>query len=155
MFFISIPLRFGLGLAGGLFSPRQVVLAGMSVGALGLVGMLLLEGTAAAVSLMVSLAVVEGVASVNWITVGDYFGRSHFASLMGVMSAFLNVGSAIAPVLSGWVFDQTQSYNLVLLTSAPLFLAGGILFALARKPTLAQPAASPVPADLPSQTRVS
>jgi hypothetical protein len=42
-----------------------------------------------------------------------------------------------------------------LLTSAPLFLAGGILFALARKPTLAQPAASPVPADLPSQTRVS
>ena len=139
MFFLSIPLRFGLGLAGGLFSPRKVVFAGMSIGALGLLGMLTLEGVPAVVGLIVALAVVEGVTSVNWITVSDYFGRSRFASLMGVMSAFLNLGSATAPVLSGWAFDQTQSYNLVLATCLPLFLAGGIVFALARPPSLPGP----------------
>jgi len=136
IFILSIPLRFGLGLAGGLFSPRKVVFAGMSVGALGLLGMLTLEGVPAVVGLVVALAVVEGVTSVNWITVSDYFGRSRFASLLGVMSAFLNIGSATAPVLSGWAFDRTQSYNLVLATALPLFLAGGIVFALARPPIL-------------------
>jgi MFS family permease len=143
MFFLSIPLRFGLGLAGGLFSPRKVVFAGMSIGALGLLGMLTLEGVPAVVGLVVALAVVEGVTSVNWITVSDYFGRSRFASLMGVMSAFLNLGSATAPVLSGWAFDRTQSYNLVLATCLPLFLAGGIVFALARPPTLPRPRIEP------------
>jgi sugar phosphate permease len=135
MFFLSIPLRFGLGLAGGVVSPHRVVFVGMGIGVLGLLGMLMLHGTPAVLSLMVALAVVESTSSVNWITVGNYFGRSHFASLMGLMSGFLNLGSAIAPVLSGWVFDQTQSYALVLMTGAPLFLLGGILFSLARRPS--------------------
>jgi len=144
MFFLSIPLRFGLGLASGVFSPRKVVFAGMSAGGLGVLGMLLLDGVPAVLALVVGLAVVESMSSVNWITVGDYFGRNHFASLMGAMSVFLNLGSVVTPVLSGLVFDQTKSYDLVLLIGAPLLLAGGIIFALARKPTLKErPAISP------------
>jgi nitrate/nitrite transporter NarK len=68
--------------------------------------------------------------------VGDYFGRGRFASLMGAMSVFHNIGLFVAPIFAGWVRDQTGSYSLVLLTFAPLFIASAIFFALARRPTL-------------------
>jgi MFS family permease len=49
---------------------------------------------------------------------------------------FHNVGLFIAPIFAGWVRDQTGSYNVVLLTFAPMFVASAIFFALARPPTL-------------------
>jgi cyanate permease len=55
---------------------------------------------------------------------------------MGAMSVFHNIGLFIAPIFAGWVRDQTGSYNLVLLTFAPLFVVSAIFFALARRPSL-------------------
>ena len=149
MFFLAIPLRFGLGVAGGHLSPRKLLLGGMSMGAIGLLAMLAMEGTAAVVIFILGMAVVEGVTSVNWIMVGDYFGRMRFASLMGVMSIFHNVGLVITPIFSGWVFDHTQSYTLVFLPFIPLYVLSGLSFAMARKPTLPQ---STIPASVKSET---
>lgn len=134
MFFLAIPLRFGMGIAGGHFSQRKLLFVGMNLGALGLLALLTLEGPAGVVLFILGLAVVEGVSSVNWIMLGDYFGRERFASLMGLMSMFHNVGLFISPIFSGWVRDQTGSYDLVLLTFIPLYIAGGFLFGLARRP---------------------
>lgn len=150
MFFLAIPLRFVMGVAGGSVSPRKLLFAGMNTGALGLLALLLLDGTAGVVLFIVALAVVEGVSSVNWIMLGDYFGRSRFASLMGIMSLFHNVGLFVSPIFSGWVKDQTGSYELVLITFIPLYVASGLLFSLARRPASPQ-----APAPEPERTRVS
>ena len=83
---------------------------------------------------VVCLAVVEGVTTVNWIMVGDYFGRSRFASLMGFMSVFHNIGLVIFPIYAGWIRDNTGSYDLALATMAPLFVVSALAFALARRP---------------------
>ena len=83
---------------------------------------------------ILGLAAVEGVSSVNWIMLGDYFGRERFASLMGIMSMFHNIRLFISPVFSGWVRDQTGSYDLVLVTFIPLYIVGGFLFGLSRRP---------------------
>jgi MFS transporter, OFA family, oxalate/formate antiporter len=136
MFFLAIPLRFLLGVAGGRFSSRKFLFWGMNLGAVGMFALWGVPGTAGVMLFVLGLAVAEGIASANWLMVGDYFGRDRFASLMGAMSVFHNVGLFIAPIFAGWVRDQTGSYNVVLLTFAPMFVASAIFFALARRPTL-------------------
>ena len=123
-----------MGVAGGKLSPRLLLFVGMNTGALALLSLLILNGTLAVVLFILALAVVEGVSSVNWIMLGDYFGRSRFASLMGVMSMFHNVGLFVSPIFSGWVKDQTGNYDLVLIAFIPLYVLSGCLFALARRP---------------------
>jgi MFS family permease len=135
MFFLAIPLRFLLGVAGGRFSSRKLLFWGMNLGAVGLFALWGAPGLVGVVIFVLGLAVVEGITSVNWLMVGDYFGRGRFASLMGAMSVFHNIGLFIAPIFAGWVRDQTGSYNLVLLTFAPLFVVSAIFFALARRPS--------------------
>jgi cyanate permease len=44
------------------------------------------------------------------------------------------MGMFVAPIFSGWVKDQTGSYNIVLISFAPLFMASGLMFLLARRP---------------------
>ena len=134
MFFMAIPLRFILGVAGGRVSPGKLLFAGMNLGALGLLALLFPGGPAGVVIFVLAFGVVEGVTSVNWIMLGDYFGRSRFASLMGFMSVFHNLGMFVAPIFSGWVKDRTESYDLVLVTFAPLFMASGLMFLMARRP---------------------
>lgn len=134
MFFMAIPLRFLLGVAGGKLSPRKLLFYGMNLGAVGLVGLWLLPQWPALVVFVLGLAIVEGITSVNWIMVGDYFGRARFASLMGAMSVFHNMGMFIAPIYAGWVRDSTGEYTIVLATFAPTFVLSGVMFALARRP---------------------
>ena len=134
MFFMAIPLRFLLGVAGGRFSPRKLLFYGMNLGAVGLLGMWLLPEWPALMVFILGLAIVEGITSVNWIMLGDYFGRSRFASLMGAMSVFHNMGMFIAPIYAGWVRDNTGGYEIVLATFAPTFVLSAVMFALARRP---------------------
>jgi MFS family permease len=49
-----------------------------------------------------------------WATVGDFFGRRHFATIRGSMSFFYMWGSFAGPVLAGAIYDRTQSYMIVL-----------------------------------------
>jgi MFS family permease len=150
MFFMAIPLRFLLGVAGGRLSPRKLLFYGMNLGAVGLLGLWLLPQWPALIVFILGLAIVEGITSVNWIMVGDYFGRNRFASLMGAMSIFHNIGMFIAPIYAGWIRDTTESYAIVLATFAPTFVISALMFALARRPTLPQ-GSQPTPA--PTQTR--
>ena len=134
LFFLAIPLRFLLGVAGGKISPRKLLFLGMNLGAVALTSLWLVPGIAGLIIFIVGLAVVEGVTSVNWIMVGDYFGRSRFASLMGFMSIFHNIGLFLFPIYAGWIRDTTGGYTVAMMTFIPMFAASALLFALARKP---------------------
>ena len=136
MFLMAIPLRFVLGVAGGKFSSQKLLFWGMNIGAIGIFALWALPSHLGVVIFMIGLAIVEGITSVNWLMVGDYFGRSRFATLMGVMSVFHNFGMFIAPLFAGFVRDYTASYDIVLLTFAPVFVISAVSFALARKPVL-------------------
>ena len=150
MFFLAIPLRFLLGVAGGRFAPRKMLFWGMNLGAVGLLALWGIPGIPGVIVFVVGLAVVEGITSVNWLMVGDYFGRSRFASLMGAMSVFHNIGLFIAPIFAGWVVDRTGSYELVLLTFAPMFVLSAVFFALARRPALPVLSGEPEPSVEPA-----
>jgi sugar phosphate permease len=49
-----------------------------------------------------------------WATVGDFFGRRNFATIRGMMSFFYSWGSFAGPIMAGLIYDQTQSYRMVL-----------------------------------------
>ncbi len=134
MFFMAIPLRFLLGVAGDKLAPRKLLFIGQNLGAVALVTLMVTHSVAGVVIFVLCLAVVEGVTSVNWIMVGDYFGRGRFASLMGFMSVFHNIGLVIFPIYAGWIRDTTGSYDVALATMAPLFVVSAFAFALARRP---------------------
>lgn len=151
MFVLAIPLRFVLGVTGGVVSPRKVLFTGMIIGAFALAMLWLLEPRFGVPIFIVGMAVVEGMSSPNWIMVGNYFGRSKFASLMGIMSLFHNIGLFISPIFSGWVRDTTGGYELVLIAFGPLYLISAVAFLMARRPasppTASQPLAGGTPAE--------
>jgi len=86
--------------------------------------------------LVLSLAVIEGISVLNWIAVGDYFGRARFGTISGIMTIFYSIGALIAPVISGWLFDQTNSYFWVLLITTGLLILSSVAFGFASEPTL-------------------
>ena len=134
-----------MGIAGDRVPGRLLLFAGMNIGALGLLALLVMDGTLSVVLFILALAIVEGVSSVNWIMLGDYFGRGRFASLMGLISVFHNIGLFISPIFSGWVKDQRGDYELVMMTFIPLFVLSAVMFGLSRRPAPPEPIASGPP----------
>ena len=62
-----------------------------------------------------------------WATVGDFFGRRHFATIRGMMSFFYMWGSFAGPVLAGVIYDKTQAYWMVLWIFLALLIIATLL----------------------------
>jgi MFS family permease len=71
---------------------------------------------------------------VNWSTVGEYFGRKNFAKIRGSMSFVSTWGSVIGPVITGAIYDYTQSYQIMIWAAAVLLLIASMLYAMVTKP---------------------
>ncbi len=64
----------------------------------------------------------------------DYFGTTHFASIMGWSSIIVMVGTVSGPLLAGILADSTGDYRLGFTIIAGLAFAGNIFWALASPP---------------------
>jgi len=77
---------------------------------------------------------VEALFPVSWATVGDFFGRKHFATIRGSMSFFYLWGPALGPVITGWVYDRHQSYAPLMSAYIAISVIAGLLYATLRPP---------------------
>ena len=134
MFFLGIPLRFLLGVTTDKFRGNVLLAAGMALGAVGMGGLWIGPGIVGMLLFVVGIAIVEGITSVNWLMLSDYYGRGRFATLMGFMSLFMNVGMFISPYASGLVRDATGNYYWVLAVFTPLYLVSAVAFLFATRP---------------------
>ena len=134
MHFLGIPLRFILGVTTGKFRSNLILAGGMALGAVGMWGLWLGPGVVGLLAFVIGIAVVEGITSVNWLMLSDYFGRGRFATLMGFMSLFMNIGLFASPLFAGIVFRLTGSYWLVLATFTPMYLVSALAFLLCTRP---------------------
>jgi hypothetical protein len=76
----------------------------------------------------------------------DYFGTHRFASIQGlIMTALMPVGIAL-PVLTGVVFDLTDTYRYIFLVYAGLTSMGALWVALVRRPPWSEAVAEQPPA---------
>ncbi|MCY4415440.1 MAG: MFS transporter [Chloroflexi bacterium] len=133
-YFATIPARFGMGLAATWVSPRLMLSLAMAVVTLCTVAALGVRGDAAAWFLIISSAAGQGVSSLAWITVGEYFGRRSFGTLVGLMTVFYGVSGLIVPALAGAAFDRTGSFVPVLLVVGILQAVSAGSFALVKRP---------------------
>lgn len=134
MFILGIPLRFVMGVTTDKLRGNIVMAAGMAIGAIGMGGLWIGPGILGLLLFVVGIAVVEGITSVNWLMLSDYYGRARFATLMGFISLFMNVGLFASPLLAGFVKDTTESYYIVLAVFTPLYLVSAVAFLFATRP---------------------
>ena len=83
---------------------------------------------------------VGGLLSVPPVAYANYYGRRSLGAIRGVTEPLTSFGQAIGAVLSGAVFDLTESYELAFLTFAILSGLAMLLGALG-------PAAAPTGAN--------
>lgn len=69
-----------------------------------------------------------------WAVIGTFFGRANYASIRGSVSFVQTAISLPAPVLAGWIYDTTQSYQVALLAVVGAYLTAFTLFWVCRPP---------------------
>jgi MFS family permease len=53
----------------------------------------------------------------------EFFGMKAFATVQGLLMAFITVGGIVAPLFAGWMYDVNQSYRLAFVILAGTTLA--------------------------------
>jgi MFS family permease len=82
----------------------------------------------------VLFSTLDAAFPVTWAISGDFFGRKHFATIRGNMTFFYMWGSALGPVIAGFIYDQTQDYSSVLWGAVGTLTLSGLLTALLIRP---------------------
>ena len=67
--------------------------------------------------------------------VGDYFGRRHFGSILGMNLVPSNIAMIFAPLFAGFMFDLRQSYVIPFATFTIMGFIGAFVILLARQPS--------------------
>jgi nitrate/nitrite transporter NarK len=129
------------GWLGDRQSKEKIGTFGVLLGAVGILALTYSDGAVGAlVVFAVLFAFGDGINSVTWALVGDYFGRRSFATIRGWIGMIQGIVCMPAAVLMGYVYDQTQSYTYALIPCAVAYLmSGAILWWLRlpqRRPTL-------------------
>lgn len=133
-FLMSIPFRFSLGMAGHRLSFQPLIAMGMFSAVSGCVLLIFSDSVSGLYPFVILLAVYEGAVVLQWIAIGNYFGRRNYGAITGIMRAFDAVGSFFAPLYAGWIFDRTESYAPALATFAAAFAAAALLYMISRRP---------------------
>jgi MFS family permease len=144
MFLMSIPLRLIVGFLGDKFPLQPMMGLGMMAASLAVVALLVVDGNLAVYLFVSLMAIEQGTSSLNWVSLGNFFGRTSFATLMGLISVVFNIGMLISPIYAGIMFDRTGSYSVVLISFLPIYMMAGVFFLMTRKPNAPISARTPV-----------
>jgi sugar phosphate permease len=126
--FCTVIVRPLTGWLGDRQSKQTIGAAGVLLGALGLA--VLTYGGGGLVSLVLFAFLFsfgDAINSVTWALVGDFFGRTHFATIRGWISMFQSVASIPSAVFTGWIYDQTQSYAYALIPFIISYAVAGLI----------------------------
>jgi MFS family permease len=140
--FSAVIVRPMTGWLGDRWSKQHIGAMGVILGGLGLVVLTCSDG---ALWHMVVFAILssfaDGVNSVTWALVGDFFGRNHFASIRGWMGMIQSLVAMPGAVFTGWVYDQTQSYTYAMIPFIVIYALAGLALWQAPRPRRPQPRA--------------
>jgi len=107
-----------------------VPFASFAIGALGHFLLLdLLHSTNALTAGAMALGFASGAGlQVTTYLVTRYAGLRNFGLVYGVISSMLMTGTALGPVLAGYIHDVTGHYDLLLYVASPMMLLCALLF---------------------------
>jgi MFS family permease len=116
---------------------RYCIAACYAGGGAGLLILLAWPGVGAVLAFTVVYGLTRGAQSfVTSLAWADYFGRDAQGAIRGLAAPARFVASAAGPVLGGWLYDATGSYEQAFAAFALAFVLGGVVAATARAPQL-------------------
>lgn len=132
---ISIVGRLGFGRMADSFVKRYVMAICLALIALGCFILANAQTLWHVIAFLIiySPAYGGGVVVMNAIR-GEYFGRQHFGTIMGLMDLIQMFGLVLGPVFAGYIFDTTGSYRLAFITFAIAAAIAMMLMLVARRP---------------------
>jgi MFS family permease len=132
--FGAVIVRPLTGWLGDRWSKQKIGSTGVLLGGLGIAVLTYSDGTLWHMVLFAILfAFADGINSVTWALVGDFFGRQQFATIRGWIGMIQSLASMPAAVFTGWIYDQTQSYTYALIPFIIIYsLAGLVLWQVPR-----------------------
>ena len=72
--------------------------------------------------------------TITWALIGQYFGRKNFGSLRGGVSLLQSLMSTTGPIIAGWTFDRTGSYEQALVGVGIIYALAAFVFWTLRTP---------------------
>jgi MFS family permease len=123
------------GLVAERVHVRYCIAACYAGGGAGIVILLTSPSLAAVLAFTAVYGLTRGAQSfVTSLAWAEYFGRDAQGAIRGLAAPARFVAAAAGPVLGGWLYDATGSYEGALLAFALAFLLGGLVAATARAP---------------------
>ena len=124
------------GFLGDRFNKRVIVVICMGSHATGLLMLAYAQGYL----MLIAFAILHGWA---WGTRGplmqairaDYFGASHFGTIMGWSSMIIMLGTTAGPIVAGVMADRTGNYEVGFTVLAIAAALGSLFFVFATKPS--------------------
>ena len=132
---LAIPGSFAAGFIAHRTSTRLVLFVCMMLQAIAVAILAVTDSLAMAMVFAVLWGIGFG-GRVPLLTaiIGDFFGRKHFGSILGINMVPSNIAMIFAPLFAGYVFDLRQSYFIPLAAFAALAFIGTFIILLARPP---------------------
>lgn len=132
---ISIIGRLLFGILGTRFEGRYLIAACLALMFVGVIALMNAKTLPLVYVCSVLCGIGYGGMLVNIpVILGAYFGRTHYARILGWTSPVLTVFGAGSPLIAGLIFDVTGSYMLAFQVGAVLLGVGFILALMARPP---------------------
>jgi sugar phosphate permease len=135
MALMSLPSHLLVGWIADFVEKPKLMALCMVIGAVSLLFLAYGQGAWSLWLFTLLFTFVEAIFPVGWATVGDFFGRKHFATIRGTMSFFYLWGPALGPVITGAVYDRYESYDPMMSAFIALSLISGCLYALLVRPS--------------------
>ena len=136
LFFIAIPARLFFGLYNSGLQTRYVLSMGMAFGTLGLFILVFVDSGWSVYAFVAGIAMLEGATTLNWVLMGQYYGRRNFATIIGIITAVYSVGMLASPLFLGWIFDHTDTYRVGLIVFILMYAISSVLFFFSSRPPL-------------------
>lgn len=131
---LSVPLAIGLGWIGDRWNKARLSSICILPIIVAMMGMIFSPGGAILYFFPVAFAFIMATAPLNWALIGDFFGRGSYATLRGIMGIGYGTATFFSPIYAGWIFDLTESYNIVLLTFSIIMALAALFFAVLSPP---------------------
>ena len=109
---LSIPGRFGLSAVSDYINRRYVMAASLFLMTIAIIFMARATSVTQVIPFLVLYAAAQGgISVIPQSLIAEYFGRRAYATIQGFRSTIQMVGIIIGPLISGYVFDTTDSYE--------------------------------------------
>ena len=131
--------RLVMGYMGDRVSKKAIL--GVSLGVEGLGYLFLWLGdwqSAIGITLVLGFILCEGMMDgagvIVWAALGEYYGRTRFATLRGYITFAYAWALVASPVYAGWVADYFGNYDLAIIPGAVCAMVAGVCFMLIKQP---------------------